>query len=473
MVINFETLRSLTILFYRNTVPDFKQFNHEAKKILNRHNAIQALEWIPRVIHSERSAYEAKLRRDFPEFEITERQKQGQMVTAEEREEYFPVYYVEPLTGNEAAFGFDLLSSSTRREALYRSRDTAIPRATASITLVQEDAEQKGFIAFLPIYEGIPSTVAKRRKNLKGFVLGVYRIDDIFAGSALGDEALGIGMKLVDETLPSGHEILHIHNSRTKDAVHERISYRKELPDIWGRRWSLIASPTLSYIAVRREILPMAIFISGIIFTLFISLYIHIISKRALIIQRIVTEKTEELKEVTEKLEKLSRIDGLTGIANRRSMDEFLDKEWLRSIRNRSSISLIFMDIDFFKLYNDNYGHPEGDECLKKVAAKLNSIVDRPGDLVARYGGEEFVFVLAETEEAESVANKCRRSIEEMQIPHEFSKIANVVTISVGLCTVIPEKGTDPSLIINSADKALYNAKDAGRNRVKQIMLHQ
>ncbi len=470
VAINFETLRSLAILFNGESVPKLKQFSLEAKKILTRHPDIQALEWIPRVAHSQRAIYESKQRLEFPEFEITEQKKQGHMATAEKREEYFPVYYVEPLIGNEVAFGFDLSSNPTRLKALEQSRDTATPQATASITLVQERAKQKGFLAFLPIYKGIPSTVNKRRENLKGFVLGVYRIGDIFTRSALSDEHLGIEMKLVDETLSSAHDILHTNKSRTVFTGHKSITYRKELPEIWGRKWSLVASPTLSYIAVRRNILPQAIFITGIVFTFLIVFYIHIITKRANIIQRIVTEKTSALNEANKKLKKLSRIDGLTGLANRRFMDEFLDKEWLSAIRNKTSISFILIDIDFFKLYNDNYGHPEGDECLRKVAAKLKDQVNRPGDLVARYGGEEFALVLTDTENAEYVANNCRQSIEELQLPHKYSEAADVVTISVGLYTVVPAKGTDPSSIIETADKALYKAKESGRNRVEKII---
>ena len=347
VAINFETLRSLAILFNGETVPELKQFSREAKKILTRHSDIQALEWIPRILDSEREKYEAKQRQEFPEFEITERKKQGHMVTAGKRKVYFPVYYVEPLIGNEVAFGFDLSSNPIRRKALEKSTDTATPQASASITLVQEHAKQKGFLAFLPIYNGIPSTVNKRRENLKGFILGVYRIGDIFTSSALSDEQHGIEIKLVDETLSSAHSILHTHKLRTGFTSHKNFTYRKELPEIWGRKWSLIASPALSYVAVRRGILPLAIFVTGIIFTFFIVFYIHIITRRAAIIRKIVTEKTNELNKANKKLKKMSRTDGLTGIANRRFMDEFLDKEWLRAIRNQSPLSFILIDIDF------------------------------------------------------------------------------------------------------------------------------
>ena len=180
--------------------------------------------------------------------------------------------------------------------------------------------------------------------------------------------------------------------------------------------------------------------------------------------------RQNELNEANKRLKELSMVDGLTGVANRRYLDEFVAKEWMRAIRNKSSLTFILIDIDFFKTYNDNYGHLFGDECLKKVAAMLTSLVNRPRDLVARYGGEEFAIVLTETEGAETVARNCRRSIEELQIPHEFSKAANVVTISVGHCSVFPERGSDFNWVIDSADKALYEAKKGGRNRVEQSL---
>lgn len=178
-----------------------------------------------------------------------------------------------------------------------------------------------------------------------------------------------------------------------------------------------------------------------------------------------VAEKTRELTQANEKLAKISRTDALTQVANRGYLNEVLEKEWLLAIRNQTAISVILIDIDCFKLFNDTYGHPEGDLCLKRVAKKLASIVKRPADLVARYGGEEFAVVLPDTSNAESIAERCRKAVFDMQIPHSTSVVCDTVTISAGLCTIIPQHKSDCSEIIDAADKALYHSKENGRNR--------
>lgn len=178
---------------------------------------------------------------------------------------------------------------------------------------------------------------------------------------------------------------------------------------------------------------------------------------------------TDQLKQTNKKLDELSHIDGLTQVANRRYMDEFLNNEWRRAIRNQSSISLILIDIDFFKQYNDNYGHIEGDKVLRKVASTIKNIIQRPGDLVARYGGEEFALILTDTTEAEHVANICLEAVSNLNIPHEYSSIDDRITISAGVCTVFPIKRTRPVELINLADQALYRAKENGRNRLEKV----
>jgi diguanylate cyclase (GGDEF)-like protein/PAS domain S-box-containing protein len=174
----------------------------------------------------------------------------------------------------------------------------------------------------------------------------------------------------------------------------------------------------------------------------------------------------QQLITLQKELEELSFRDGLTGVANRRRFDALMEIEWSNARRNRQPLSLIMLDIDYFKQYNDCYGHLEGDICLKRVAWILTSAATRARDLLARFGGEEFVLVLPETDEAAArmLAERCCELILGEQIPHEQSSISPVLTISLGVGTVIP--GHDDELLpfIDAVDKRLYEAKQLGRN---------
>ena len=178
-------------------------------------------------------------------------------------------------------------------------------------------------------------------------------------------------------------------------------------------------------------------------------------------------ELSSQLAQANSELEKLSRMDGLTGINNRRAFDHCLQTEMLRAARTGEPLSLILIDIDYFKLYNDTYGHQGGDDCLRQVAQALNHISQRPGDMAARYGGEEFAIVLPETslEGTTAVAESAIRKIQTLAIAHARSPIAPVITISMGLVTLIVDQATTAEHIIGRADHALYEAKEQGRNR--------
>jgi diguanylate cyclase (GGDEF)-like protein/PAS domain S-box-containing protein len=176
-----------------------------------------------------------------------------------------------------------------------------------------------------------------------------------------------------------------------------------------------------------------------------------------------------ERKQVEKILQNLTNLDGLTGIANRRHFDAHLDQQWRIALRQSLPLSLVMCDIDFFKDYNDTYGHLCGDDCLKKVAAALNKAINRPGDMVARYGGEEFVVVLPGTDAggAVLVAENLRKRIEELNIEHVNSKHGGHVTISLGVATIIPGKGSSTAALIYAADQAMYAAKRDGSNCVR------
>ena len=185
-------------------------------------------------------------------------------------------------------------------------------------------------------------------------------------------------------------------------------------------------------------------------------------------LQNEVEKRTKELKTTNDILKRISSLDGLTGIANRRCFDENLDREWKRACRSSTPICLILLDIDYFKKYNDIYGHLEGDNCLIKVTQALGENIRRPADLLARYGGEEFAVLLPETDihGGEMIAASMQKSVEKYALHHDGSEISSVVTISLGVAELLPHASNSGRDLIEYADRALYAAKAAGRNQV-------
>jgi len=179
----------------------------------------------------------------------------------------------------------------------------------------------------------------------------------------------------------------------------------------------------------------------------------------------------EILQRTNRELERLATEDGLTKLHNRRRFDEYLEIEWRRQSRAHKPIALVLGDVDFFKNYNDLYGHQAGDACLKAVADAIRMKARRPADLIARYGGEEFAVIMPETDGkgAWHVAEGIRLELAEKAILHGNSSVAPYVTISFGVASLFPGAGISPQALIKDADRALYRAKQEGRNRVIQI----
>lgn len=182
----------------------------------------------------------------------------------------------------------------------------------------------------------------------------------------------------------------------------------------------------------------------------------------------VIAHDIDNRKRAEELLKTISMSDGLTGIANRRRFDEFLDQGWRRAMRTGTEISLIMCDIDFFKNYNDTRGHQAGDDCLKLVALTIRDNFHRPDDLAARYGGEEFAIIMngTDVQGALTLAEAVRAAVEALGIPHNASAVSSVVTISVGVATIKAQIGSNAEVLLAAADRALYQAKNEGRNRV-------
>ncbi len=181
-----------------------------------------------------------------------------------------------------------------------------------------------------------------------------------------------------------------------------------------------------------------------------------------------IEQRTKELQEANQRLSELSTTDGLTGIANRRKFDAAISEEWARAARAKTMISLIMLDIDHFKKFNDRYGHQRGDDCLRRVAEVLRASARRQGDLVARYGGEEFCMIMPNTATPGGleIAERLRASIEALDMPHALSPYCKV-TVSIGLATLAAGEDESPAALLRFADEALYRAKSEGRNCVR------
>lgn len=447
------------------------EFNLFSARALDRHPSIQALEWVPRVPVAERAKVELDRKSQIPDFEITERSPQGEFIRALEREEYFPVLFVEPLSGNERVLGFDLASNESRREALLRARTSGQLALSKSIKLVQSEQGALGFLAFLPIYKISENRVENRPDQLKGFVTSVFNIQDTVV-SALSkrpeDDTSDIYFEITDQTDPGQKVLLYSNNIAGKKLHYDsEINYKERVISVGGRVWAISTLPTKNYVARHKKTTAEWVLFSGVSFTLFVFVYLILIVKNARQTQRLVEKRTRELHEANKKMELLTLTDALTGVLNRRGFDQIYLAEFKSAIRANSVITLIIIDVDQFKSYNDHYGHVKGDKCLKLVARAIATVPSRHGDVVARYGGEEFAVILPGTDDKEgAIAERCRVAVEQLGVRHEFSAVSSVVTASVGVATARPNQESDPVELIERADKALFQAKEAGRNQV-------
>lgn len=395
----------------------------------------------------------------------------------------------------EAALNEAVLRSVIEQQPFIRS----ILGKDALTFLIPVAAEQT--YAFVTLAE-VTKTVRTGESN--GFFMAVRLIDDEFLNAV--STISGISLSFTDGTIPNNLNFMTLPNLGYQ--IHYAIrpgkgSYLQtvmQISDVGGN-----ADLTLSYLSERtfHATIVQSITKLGLLVTLCMaaSTLITILILQRLVLSRlqatirkfrligesgdvtlrVPVEGTGEVRELGETinttldrierfhydLKNLSMIDGLTGIANRRQFDERLTHEFRRAAREKRHLSVMMVDIDFFKFYNDTYGHQKGDVCLKEIAETLSKVLWRPADTIARYGGEEFVLILPETtpDGAVHIAERLLSAVSSIRMPHETSPLFPYITVSVGIRSEVPHMDDSPSDMVKKADAALYEAKKGGRNR--------
>ncbi len=315
---SIDLLFSIRDLYAVGGDVDRQTFQNFARSMLERHPEITALEWIPRVSAEQRADYEEAMRRQgFSDFRITERSAQGEMVPAGRRDVYYPVQFIEPFAGNEAALGFDLGSNDRRLRALQLARDSGTAVATARISLVQGSGQQYGFLIFVPIYslDGPHDSPDARRENLRGFGLGVYRIDTVVERPLQRFlTPSGIDFYILDASSETADRFLYFHPSRLREEPAQPLPkeqfltglFATRMIEVAGRNWGILFKPAPGHYDHFRWT-ALGALLAGLLLTAALSIYLFSMLGRTREIERLVTERTEELTRSNEALARSNR----------------------------------------------------------------------------------------------------------------------------------------------------------------------
>jgi CHASE1-domain containing sensor protein len=298
--IGIEVLRGVRGLFLASEHVSRGEFGIFVSEYLDTHVFIQALEWVPRVSLEDRGRYEQEAREDGIEgFRIRQREGQGVMVSAESRDEYFPVYYVEPLECNEKALGFDLASDDRRRHGLEEApRSSGESHATASITLDQETGKKRGFLIFVPVYKAAANNHTERYELFRGFALGVFCIGDLFeyAIGRLQGEMDGLVLEIEDVTdlhLPQRLYHRNIGDDQSATAWQDwKVVYSLS---VLGRTWRLTSYATETFVRMRRDVLPLVVLVASGVLSPILTAYLREFARRDREVRQLVERRTKEL----------------------------------------------------------------------------------------------------------------------------------------------------------------------------------
>ncbi len=466
LFVNFEALYVLQGLFDGSSSVTDEEFSRVAESTLARHPELHFLQWSPVVATADRQVFENEQKKADPRYVIQERSARERWVPAVKREAHYPVLYQSTKGQVDVPLGFDLASQPVLLNAINQAVESSELAATEPMAPV-DGKSGKRILAVVPVFEG---GAVRGQGDLKGLVAGEFTLNRLVQEALMGGRAAGLHIALFDmktqQEKNSEQAVLFARQPVTPPVIDMQQRYM--INDVGGRNWQLVVAPSEGYMNERKSELAYVVMMAGLLITGLVAAYLRMLSRRSFEIESVAEQRNRALQEANKKLAHLSQTDGLTQIANRRFFDDSFSREWKRARRERKPVSLVLFDLDFFKQYNDQYGHLQGDECLRNIAELVASVINRPGDLFARFGGEEFILLLPNTPEtgAWAIAEQCRELVESLAIAHHKSSIAEVVTISVGVCSLIPEDDMTEHDMLDLTDQALYCAKDRGRNLV-------
>ncbi len=426
-----------------------KAFGIYASTILQRYPGLQALEWVPRVTPENRQSLLVEARREMPEFDFLHRLADGSMARAPVADELFPIYYVEPLAGNEPALGFTPTDLPERDEAIARAiRDKRLS-LSAPIQLIQ-GREEAAIMVFSPVYR----VDSDGESRLHGFSEAVFWIDTLLDNVLAASQAHGIHIRILDRT-SSPPRVLYQTGVEWTQYLEEHEHLRSKTLELGGRTWEIQATAAPGYFQHDRLVISV-LSGSGLLITLALAGILGVLMQRDRHVTGIVEERTQELAHQ-------AAHDPLTGLINRREFDRRLTEAISNCQVEGENHALLYLDLDQFKVVNDSCGHAAGDEMLKQLAKKLRDTV-RNADVLARLGGDEFGLLLSgcrpgtETEPVNKILESIRSS--------RFVWSGRTFAIGASVGVVHLHRNTETAAIaLSQADAACYIAKERGRNR--------
>jgi diguanylate cyclase len=430
---------------------DFHTFI-DAFDLMENFPGIQGIGFVILVSAGEKDKHVMSVRaQGFPEYAI---KPEGR------RDMYASVLYLEPFSeSNRRAFGYDMYSESTRRAAMDQARDSGKPAVSAKVVLIQDAGSeaQPGFLMYLPVYRnGAPhDTVDHRRMNLVGWVYAPFRMNDFMHGLH-GERAGDLDIEIYDNNALSEQSRIYDADSAVSATEPSHALRHVDRIEAGNRTWTIITTPLPGYQENMKSDRPLLVLQAGISISLMVALLIWLfLDDRARALQ------------ATHQAMQLALYDALTGLPNRKLIDERLEQALAMARRSHMHIALLFIDLDKFKAVNDNFGHAYGDLLLKEVAKRLRSCM-RESDTACRLGGDEFVALLPDIEGKSAVQVVATKILNQLTQPFHIAGHTFDISASIG-AAIYPDDGSDAKTLMKNADFAMYAAKKSGRGNVKFV----